>query len=501
MAPGMNAAERANFITFAGSKIRKIMHPEIIKISALKAKETVVFLLSDAANVPNDHFSKPEQKYIREQNKKNKTDFFLFDRLDFLQFVQLIPEGKTTHAIKENCRKKGDSLAGILNNRKYGSVVICDLSGDTGYVLAFAEGMALGSYQFLKYKSETDKTNTLVKIAVFSATVTKKDVDALSSVVSAVYHCRTLVNEPNSYLTALVFMKEIGKLGKEAGFTVEVLNRKKIEALKMGGLLGVNKGSHEPPAFAIMEWKPAVCKNKKPYVFVGKGVVFDSGGMNLKPGDSMSTMKDDMGGGAAVAAAVYAIAKAKLPVHVVGLVPATDNRPGPLAVVPGDVITMHNGMTVEVLNTDAEGRLILADALSYAKRYKPALVIDLATLTGSAVRAVGKLGIVAMQRDAEKELEELKRSGNEVYERLVELPSWYEYAEWIKSDIADLKNVGPVEAGAITAGKFLEEFTSFPYIHLDIAGPAYIEKRDSYRGAGGTGTGVRLLFDFVRSKV
>jgi leucyl aminopeptidase len=288
-------------------------------------------------------------------------------------------------------------------------------------------------------------------------------------------------------------------MGKESGVHVEVLNKQKIAALKMGGLTGVNLGSHEPPTFTVMEWNPAGAKNKKPVVLVGKGVVYDTGGMNLKPGDSMLNMKDDMSGAAAVAATLYAIAMANLPLYVVGLMPATDNRPGVKALVSGDIITMHNGTTVEVLNTDAEGRLILADALSYAKKYDPALVIDLATLTGAAVRAIGKFGAVAMQSKAPEELEMLKKSGYAVYERLAEFPMWEEYGELIKSDLADLKNLGPPEAGMITAGKFLEKFTSYPYIHLDIAGPAFIEKRDSYRGQGGTGFGVRLLFDFVKN--
>jgi leucyl aminopeptidase len=222
--------------------------------------------------------------------------------------------------------------------------------------------------------------------------------------------------------------------------------------------------------------------------------------MNLKPGDSMSTMKEDMSGAAAVASAIYAIATAELPVHVIGLMPATDNRPGPKAIVPGDIIKMQSGLTVEVLNTDAEGRLILADALSYAKKYTPSLVIDLATLTGSAIRAVGRIGIVAMQIKASKDLEQLKESGMETYERIVEFPTWDEYGEGIKSEVADIKNVGPAEAGAITAGKFLEKFTDYPYIHLDIAGPAFLDKRDSYRGQGGTGVGVRLLFDFIKKQ-
>jgi leucyl aminopeptidase len=162
---------------------------------------------------------------------------------------------------------------------------------------------------------------------------------------------------------------------------------------------------------------------------------------------------------------------------------------------------MFNRMTVEVLNTDAEGRLILADALSYAQKYNPCLVIDVATLTGSAARAIGRYGIVAMQSRAKRELELLKDSGWNVYERLVEFPLWDEYSDLIKSDLADLKNVGPAEGGAITAGKFLEKFTNFPYIHLDIAGPAFLDKPDSYRGKGGTGVGVRLLFDFIKRKI
>jgi leucyl aminopeptidase len=250
-----------------------------------------------------------------------------------------------------------------------------------------------------------------------------------------------------------------------------------------------------------MEWKPADSKNEKPIVLVGKGVTYDTGGMNLKPGDSMLNMKDDMSGAAVVAATVYAIAMAKLPVYVVGLMPATDNRPGEKALVPGDIITMHNGTTVEVLNTDAEGRLILADALSYAQKYDPELVIDLATLTGSAVRSIGKYGAPAMQSKASKELDKLKETGFDVYERLVEFPMWDEYGDLVKSDLADLKNLGPPEAGLITAAKFLEKFTSYPYIHLDIAGPAFLEKRDSYRGQGGTGFGVRLLFEFVSKRI
>ncbi len=269
----------------------------------------------------------------------------------------------------------------------------------------------------------------------------------------------------------------------------------------MGGLLAVNRGSLDPPTFSVLEWKPIEHKNTKPFVFVGKGVVYDTGGVNIKPGESMLDMKCDMGGAAAVVCAIYAIAKAKLPVHVVGLIPSTDNRPDGNAYVPGDVITMFTGKTVEIMNTDAEGRLILADALGYASKYKPELVIDLATLTGAASRAIGHYGIVAMQENADKEFEILKNSGQYVYERLAEFPFWEEYGELIKSDVADIKNLGGSEAGMITAGKFLQEFTDYPFIHLDIAGPVFLDKKDSYRGKAATGVGVRLLFDYILNKI
>jgi leucyl aminopeptidase len=476
------------------------MHPEVVKISRIPLKANIIFLTPAPVNLPKEFFSKDELTYISRQHKKEKQDFFSFNRLDHWLFIQVIKEKENPHKGNENLRKSGDKLGSLLNELKQRQIILYDVENRSRETLAFAEGLVLGQYQFLKYKGKKEKENTLEKIQVFSGKIKNAEIHDLTAVTDAVFRCRTLINEPNSFLTATAFAREVEKMAKACGAKVEVLNKSKIEALQMGGLLAVNKGSEVPPTFTIMEWKPKQPVNKKPFVFVGKGVVFDSGGMNLKPGDSMSTMKEDMSGAAAVASAIYAIATAGLPVHVIGLMPATDNRPGPKAIVPGDIIHMQNGMTVEVLNTDAEGRLILADALNHATKYHPSLVIDLATLTGSAIRAVGRYGIVAMQTKAEKELELLKESGWETYERLVELPGWEEYSDGLKSDLADMKNIGPAEAGAITAGKFLEKFTGYPYIHLDIAGPAFLEKRDSYRGQGGTGVGVRLLFDFIRKQ-
>jgi leucyl aminopeptidase len=268
----------------------------------------------------------------------------------------------------------------------------------------------------------------------------------------------------------------------------------------MGGLLAVNRGSVTPPTFTIMEYKPAKARNKKPVVLVGKGVVYDTGGLSLKPTpNSMDTMKCDMAGAAAVSCAMYAIAKAELNVHIIALVPATDNRPGENAYTPGDVIKMYDGQTVEVLNTDAEGRMILGDALAYAKKYKPELVMDFATLTGAAAAAIGSYGIVCMGTASEETKAKLKNAGNNVHERLVEFPFWEDYAKLIKSDIADMKNIGGPVGGAITAGKFLEKFTDYPWMHFDIAGPAFLGSNDSYRGKNGTGVGVRLIFDFIKN--
>jgi len=235
----------------------------------------------------------------------------------------------------------------------------------------------------------------------------------------------------------------------------------------MGGLLAVNKGSIDPPTFTIMTWKPEKHINKKPFVLVGKGIVYDTGGLSLKPThDGMDYMKCDMAGAATVAGAMYAIAKAKLPLHVIALAPATDNRPDGNAYVPGDVVKMYDGSTVEVLNTDAEGRMILADALSWAKKYDPELVIDLATLTGAALAAIGKYGIVGMGNAPREVMDQLKESGDAVCERIAEFPFWDDYAEMLKSDIADLKNIGGRYAGAITAGIIPIFISILPDQHL-----------------------------------
>lgn len=365
--------------------------------------------------------------------------------------------------------------------------------------IAFLEGFYLNNYQFLKYKTTNlDKVqHSFVHLNVGESS---QELVELDNIITSVFVSRDLVNEPLSYLTAQQFSNEMIANCEKEGISVTVFDKNQIEKLGMGGVMAVNMGSIKPPTFNVLEYKGNNPKNLKPIVLVGKGVVYDTGGLSLKPtANSMDFMKSDMAGAAAVVGALLAIAKNKLPIHVVGLIPCVENRPGMDAYVPGDIITMMDGTTVEVLNTDAEGRLILADALVYAKQYKPELVMDFATLTGSAVAAIGTEGIVFMGNASEKTKKEIKDSGNAVSERLVEFPLWIEYAEHLESKIADLKNIGGAYAGAITAGKFLEKFTDYPWLHFDIAGPSYLHKPTNYRGQSGTGVGVRLIFNFLKN--
>ncbi|MGD1844047.1 MAG: M17 family metallopeptidase [Salibacteraceae bacterium] len=451
--------------------------------------------------------SEAEATFVKEQWAK---EIFTVEinRYSHRIWIVGMPEKKVTHQHLEAFRKVGHELNRLINQQKLTAIHLMGPQVTPEDVLATAEGILLSNYQFLKYFKDAEKRkHSLQHLTITDPRLTPGALQQLQAVVAGTCHGRTLVNEPFSFLTAVQMAEEFKIMSQEAGFKLEVLQKKQIEALQMGGLLAVNKGSIDPPTFSIMEWHPENPVNAQPIVLVGKGVVYDTGGLSLKPTpNSMDEMKCDMGGAAAVAGVLYATAKAKLPVHVIGLVPATDNRPSGNAYAPGDVISMHNGSTVEVMNTDAEGRLLLADALSYAQKYNPELVIDFATLTGAAVRAIGHYGIVSMGNATEAH-QRLQESGERTYERMAPQPFWEEYAEELKSDIADLKNLGGPNAGAITAGKFLEHFTknkegkaAYPWLHLDIAGPAFLGFEDSYRGKWGTGAGIRPVFDFLQHR-
>lgn len=494
----MKVSDLTFILYFWAPKNKDYMRTSILAASKELKSKNLVLLAGKKEQWNSFGLNEKESTYIKNKIKEGE-NLVSINQLDRHVYIVISKERKEKYLNLEDYRQAGGKICQSLNAARYTDVLIEDLQNNTELALALAEGMALSNYQFLKYRSEAEKEkNSLQHIYVSSKKLDKKELEQLNILVEATCMARTLVNEPQSYLDAVKLAEEIQKMGDVAGFSVEVLSKNKIEALKMGGLLAVNMGSQTPPTFSILEWKPRNAKNKKPLVLIGKGVVYDTGGLSLKPTpNSMDTMKCDMAGAATVACAIYAAAKAKLKYHIIGLVPATDNRPGENAYTPGDVIKMYSGKSVEVLNTDAEGRMLLADALAYAQKYKPELVLDFATLTGAAAAAIGQYGIVCMGTADEKTKSKLAQSGRHVYERLVEFPFWDEYKNLLKSDIADMKNIGGPVAGAITAGKFLEYYTDYPWMHFDIAGPAFVGSNDSYRGKNGTGVGVRLLFDFI----
>lgn len=452
------------------------------------ASQVILFSAEDVnKNFSTNEFTNSDLKLIQEGKEK----------MDFVKKGSVFTFAIFSEQSDEALRVIGSTIQ--LQIAK--TVSTLQLLGVESAVLPLAEGVILSNYQFLKYCSDRNEQVFKLSTLQFPQEVASKTISELENSCKVVYWSRDMVNEPVSYLTAEKLSEEIVEAGINAGFSVNVLEKSQIEALKMGGLLGVNRGSMDPPTFTIATYCHLEAVNEKPIVLVGKGVVYDTGGLSLKPTPgSMDCMKSDMAGAAAVAGAIYLAALQQLKINLVVLIPATDNRPGMDAYTPGDILTMHNGSTVEVLNTDAEGRLILADALAYSAKYDPEIVIDAATLTGAAVRAIGTHASVIMGNASDSYFDALETAGNQVHERVVRFPFWDEYLTEMKSPIADLKNIGSGNAGMITAGKFLEHFVKAPYIHMDVAGPTWLDAKDSYRSKGGTGAGVRLLYQFLKNK-
>lgn len=464
-----------------------------MKIITQKQTEQCQIILAEQLNQLPEKIQNFSKKYF--EKKENQVLFFANEPASFIVVLNL-EETQCPHKKTENWRVLGHKALQVAENEAFEKInLLWEISEENA--LAFLEGMLLSRYFFDKYKS-TKKEKNIISVSVEGIDPLK--INELENIISSVNTARTLVNEPVSYLNSVVFSQEITSLGKEFGFEVQVLSKKEIEELKMGGLLGVNKGSEIPPTFNILTWKPKNATNEKPFVLVGKGVVYDTGGYNVKTGAYMDEMKSDMAGAAAVVGTLCAVAKNKLPLYVVGLIPSTDNRINSNAIVSDDILMMMNGLSVEVKNTDAEGRLILADALAYAQKYNPELVIDLATLTGAAARVTSHYGSALMGTASEKVKNELKNVGEQVYERLIEFPFWDEFDDDIKSPIADIKNLGNPEGGASTAGKFLQRFTQYPWLHIDIAGTAFLNKPYKYFKVGGTGVGIRLLYQFLKNQ-
>lgn len=446
--------------------------------------DTIHEWLKERTNISHPGFDWQEKPAIH--------SFYTADRVVVIARVE---SDENQAKSSEKARMLGSKVCAELQKHRleWAEIKGLDLSAESLYNVL--EGVGLTAYTFDRYKTREKETVSLKYVACNHPKIAE-----LNSIIRLTWLARDLVNEPYEKLTASIYAERMKQEAVSRGISATILHQDEIEKLKMGGLLGVNAGSVDPATFTILEWKPENAVNKKPIVLVGKGVVYDTGGLSLKPTpNSMDMMKCDMGGSAILFAAILAAAENELPLHLITLVPATDNRPGKNAITPGGLLHMHNGLTVEVMNTDAEGRLILADAMSYAEQYQPEILIEASTLTGSAAMAIGKYGIVAMGT-ADEEMERLADAGMAVHERIVKFPFWEEFDAELKSDIADLRNLGGREAGAITAGKFLANFTTAPFIHLDIAGPAYYPGPDGYRPKNGTGYGFRLIYEYLKNR-
>ena len=365
---------------------------------------------------------------------------------------------------------------------------------------ALAEGLVLGAYRFSTYQSDP-KPSSLDRVVVVGGgggRVTAA-LDLGARISEGVVLARDLVNTPGGELTPSRLAEAAVEIAEREGLQISVLDEDAIVEAGLGGLLGVNRGSQQPARFIELCWAPPGAKTS--VALVGKGITFDSGGLSLKTAAGMTTMKDDMGGAAAILGAMSVIAAVAPRSRVTAYIPSTDNMTGGDATRVGDVLRIRNGKTVEVLNTDAEGRLILADGLSMASEAEPDAIVDVATLTGAAVVALGAK-VTSLMGTHPGWIEQIERAAERTGERVWELPLVEEYRSELDSDIADLKNIGKAgSAGSITAGLFLREFvpSSIPWAHLDIAGTAWSDGDDTYIGKGGTGWGVRLLVELVRS--
>ncbi len=366
---------------------------------------------------------------------------------------------------------------------------------------ATIEGLILGAYAYRDFKTDRPDEAHLEHLTVLLPPEAPHEeisagIQAGRIIAEGAILARDLSNAPGNALPPRKLASAARRMASRNGLKCRILNRKQIEKERMGALIAVNAGSDEPPRFIVLEYgEPG--EDRDTVVLVGKGITFDSGGISIKPSGGMEDMKHDMSGAAAVVGAMHSIGMLQPAVHVVGLIPAAENLPDGRALKPGDVITTRSGKTIEVINTDAEGRLVLADALEFAERYRPAAVIDLATLTGACVVALGHAASGMMGND-ETLQERIRVAGEASGERVWPLPLWQEYHDQIKSHVADVKNTGGRWGGALTAGAFLEKFVDFPWAHLDIAGTAYTESNKPYCPKGATGVGVRLLLQLVR---
>ncbi len=392
----------------------------------------------------------------------------------------------------------------FLRSKRASSIAIFPRAdGDAGKVAQTAMvGAIMGLFEPDKYRTKDKEQRELQRIAVVIESGDKKTLQQGAErgriIGEAVNLTRDLANEPGGYLTPTILAERAQKVAKKFGLSIDVLDQRQMEKLGMGSLLGVSRGSDEPPKLIVMKYEPRKAGRKKGLLaLVGKGITFDSGGISLKPGENMELMKYDMTGAATVIGAMQAIAQLKPSIAVLGVAPCSENLPSGKATKPGDILKAMTGKTIEVINTDAEGRLVLADAIAYAKKLGATQIIDMATLTGAVSIALGDVNTAILGTD-QVLIEQVIEAGREVGEKFWQLPLDDEYTNQIKSDIADIKNIGGKKAGTITAAAFLKEFADdTSWAHLDIAGTAWSDTAQPYRSKGPTGVALRTLVEFI----
>ena len=397
------------------------------------------------------------------------------------------------------------SAARFLRSKNVKSIgLVPRAEGDPEKIAQMAVvGATMGLFEPDKYRTKDKEEREIDVVTVIAEDGDEKALSRGAErgriIGESINFTRDLANEPGAYMTPTIMAERAREVAKEFGLSYDVLDQKKMEKLGMGSLLGVARGSDEPPKLIILKYEPSRFKANKSglLALVGKGITFDSGGISLKPGENMELMKYDMTGAATVIGTMRAIAQLKPSVPVLGVAPCSENLPSGKATKPGDVLRAMTGKTIEVINTDAEGRLVLADAIAYAKKLGATKIIDMATLTGAVSIALGDVNTAILGTDQEL-IDQFIAAGKQVGEKFWQLPLDDDYTKQIKSDIADIKNVGGKKAGTITAAAFLKEFAEeTPWAHLDIAGTAWGDPATPYRAKGPTGVAVRTLIEFI----
>jgi leucyl aminopeptidase len=407
--------------------------------------------------------------------------------------------GQLTDLTSDRLRRMAATGALAARQRRLTRVAVLHRAGtavrDDEAAQAMTEGVTLANFEVGAYKTADDRLSWLeaVQIRIPGASGLEAAVARGRVLGECTNLARELANEPGNSLTPRVFADRAAQVAQDAGLVIETLDEQQITALNMGLLLGVARGSQEPPRLVVLRHEPANAPNDVALGLVGKGVTFDTGGISIKPAEHMDKMKDDMSGGAAVLAAMAAIARLRVPVRCIGVIPMTENMPGGRALKPGDILRSAEGKTVEILNTDAEGRLILGDGLWYARQLGATHLVDVATLTGACVVALGKT-TSGLFGTPDAWVAEVHRASERAGDRAWPMPTFDDYKEQLKSDIADFTNTGGRPGGAITAALFLKEFVGDrPWVHIDIAGTAWTDEAKPYQAKGPTGVAVRTL--------